>query len=63
MPCSDRVSAAARRSGSPRREDRGPWTRLAAATFYEGNPAVTGVITMPATFTPGRADAPGEAPF
>jgi hypothetical protein len=24
---------------------------------------VTGVITMPATFTPGRADAPGEAPF
>ena len=35
----------------------------AATTFYEGNPALTGVITMPATFTPGRAAGPGEAPF
>jgi cytochrome P450 len=35
----------------------------AATTFYEGNPALNGVITMPATFTPGGAAGPSEAPF
>jgi hypothetical protein len=39
------------------RVDRG------ATTFYEVNPELTGVITMPATFTPGHATGPAEPPF
>ncbi|MHB1712252.1 MAG: cytochrome P450 [Acidimicrobiales bacterium] len=39
------------------RVDRG------ATRFYEGNPELTGVVTMPATFTPGNPAGPSERPF
>jgi cytochrome P450 len=35
----------------------------AATRFYSGNPTLTGVVTMPATFTPGRVTGPAEPPF
>lgn len=34
-----------------------------ATRFYEGNPELTGVVTMPATFGPGAATGPQERPF
>jgi cytochrome P450 len=35
----------------------------AATRFYAGNPELNGVVTMPATFTPGPRVGPAERPF
>jgi cytochrome P450 len=35
----------------------------AATRFYSGNATLTGVVTMPATFTPGPVKGPRERPF
>ncbi len=35
----------------------------AATAFYEGNPELTGIVRMPATFTPGPVVGPAERPF
>ncbi|HZT67862.1 MAG TPA: cytochrome P450 [Acidimicrobiales bacterium] len=34
-----------------------------ATRFYEGNPMLAGVVSMPATFTPGPLEGPAERPF
>jgi cytochrome P450 len=34
-----------------------------ATRFYEGNPTLAGVVSMPATFTAGRVVGPNERPF
>lgn len=34
-----------------------------ATRFYSGNPTLTGVVSMPATFTPGPRRGPEESPF
>ena len=34
-----------------------------ATRFYSGNPTLTGIVRMPATFTPGRREGPPERPF
>ncbi len=34
-----------------------------ATRFYEGNPMLAGVVSMPATFTPGPFEGPTERPF
>jgi cytochrome P450 len=34
-----------------------------ATRFYAGNPELNGVVTMPATFTPGTRVGPSERPF
>lgn len=34
-----------------------------ATRFYSGNPTLTGIVSMPATFTPGRREGPAERPF
>ncbi len=34
-----------------------------ATRFYQGNPELTGVVTMPTTFTPGAVTGRSEAPF
>jgi len=34
-----------------------------ATRFYQGNPELTGVVTMPTTFTPGAITGRSEAPF
>jgi cytochrome P450 len=34
-----------------------------ATRFYAGNPELNGVVTMPATFTPGPRVGPSERPF
>jgi cytochrome P450 len=34
-----------------------------ATRFYAGNPELNGVVTMPATFTPGPRTGPRERPF
>jgi cytochrome P450 len=34
-----------------------------ATRFYAGNPELNGVVTMPATFTPGQRAGPAERPF
>ncbi|HET9555666.1 MAG TPA: cytochrome P450, partial [Actinomycetota bacterium] len=34
-----------------------------ATRFYAGNPELNGVVTMPATFTPGARAGPAERPF
>ena len=35
----------------------------AATAFYAGNPALNGIVRMPATFPPGRPTGPAERPF
>ncbi len=35
----------------------------AGTQFYQGNPTLTGVVRMPATFTPGPVVGPPERPF
>jgi hypothetical protein len=35
----------------------------AATRFYAGNPELNGVVTMPATFTPGPRLGPAARPF
>jgi hypothetical protein len=34
-----------------------------ATRFYEGNPMLVGVVSMPATFTPAVRVGPSERPF
>jgi len=34
-----------------------------ATRFYEGNPMLAGVVSMPAAFTPGRTEGPADRPF
>ena len=34
-----------------------------ATQFYAGNPELNGVVTMPATFTPGPRVGPADRPF
>jgi cytochrome P450 len=34
-----------------------------ATRFYEGNPELNGVVTMPVTFTPGERVGPAQRPF
>jgi len=34
-----------------------------ATRFYQGNPELTGVVTMPTTFTPATVTGRSEAPF
>jgi hypothetical protein len=34
-----------------------------ATRFYAGNPELNGVVTMPATFTPGPRVGPRQRPF
>jgi hypothetical protein len=36
---------------------------LDATRFYEGNPMLAGVVSMPATFTPGPTAGPADRPF
>jgi cytochrome P450 len=36
---------------------------LEATRFYQANPELTGVVTMPATFTPGPAVGRSAPPF
>jgi cytochrome P450 len=34
-----------------------------ATRFYSGNPTLTGIVSMPATFSPGRREGPADRPF